>query len=237
MFNTTKEPFDDVHLRRAIAHALNKEAMAQAVLFGYGEGACSIIAPTVAFYDPETPCLTYDLEAAKAELAQSSVPDGTAIEFLVGDNPTNTAIAEIIQGQLAPLGIEVTLRLIDEGQLYETLSSLDYEIGYAGWTMDIPDPDEQIAFMLDPENGGGDSYSTSYDNPDMITLVRDAQKEFDEAARQEIYSEIQALHSAEVPHIPLVFQQTTFAWTDDVQGFHVNPVGNRHLEDVWLLNG
>jgi peptide/nickel transport system substrate-binding protein len=237
MFNTTKEPFDDVHLRRAIAHALNKEAMAQAVLFGYGEGACSIIAPTVAFYDAETPCLTYDLEAAKAELAQSSVPDGTAIEFLVGDNPTNTAIAEIIQGQLAPLGIDVTLRLIDEGQFYETLSSLDYEIGYAGWTMDIPDPDEQIAFMLDPELGGGDSYSTSYDNPDMVKLVRDAQKEFDQAARQEIYSEIQALHAAEVPHIPLVFQQTTFAWTDDVQGFHVNPVGNRHLEDIWLKEG
>jgi len=124
--------------------------------------------------------------------------------------------------------------LIDEGQFYETLSSLDYELGYAGWTMDIPDPDEQIAFMLDPEQGGGDSYSTGYNNPEMIKLLRDAQREFDQAKRQALYSQIQALHAAEVPHIPLVFQQTTFAWADEVQDFFVNPVGNRHLEDVWL---
>lgn len=234
MLNTTVEPFNDVHVRRAIAHALDKEAMANAVLFGFGGAACSIIAPTVAFYDPETPCLTYDLEAAQAELAQSSAPDGFDTEFLVGDNPTNVAIAEIIQGQLAPLGINVSLRLIDEGQFYETLSSLDYEMGYAGWTMDIPDPDEQIAFMLDYETGGADSYSTGYNNPDMIELVQSAQQEFDEAARQELYSEIQALHAAEVPHIPLIFQQTTFAWSDEVQDFFVNPVGNRHLENVWL---
>ena len=82
MFNTTVEPFDDVHVRRAIAHALDKEAMANAVLFGYGGAACSIIAPTVAYHDPETPCLEHDLEAARAELAQSSVPDGFAVEFL-----------------------------------------------------------------------------------------------------------------------------------------------------------
>lgn len=236
MFNTTKKPYDDVHLRRAIAYALDKKAIANAVLFGFGDSACSIIAPTVAFYDPNTPCLTQDLEKAKAELAQSSVPSGLKTELLVGDNPTNTAISEIVQSQLAPLGIDVSLRLIDEGQFYETLSSFDYEIGYAGWTMDIPDPDEQIAFMLDPEQGGGDSYSTGYNNPEMIKLIHAAQQELDQAKRQEIYDQIQALHAAEVPQIPLVFQQTTFAWVDSVQDFHVNPVGNRHLENVWLKN-
>jgi peptide/nickel transport system substrate-binding protein len=88
--------------------------------------------------------------------------------------------------------------------------------------------------MLDYEKGGADSYSTGYNNPEMNELVQAAQREFDPEARQEIYSEIQALHANEVPHVPLVFQQTTFAWTDEVQGFFVNPVGNRHLEDVWL---
>lgn len=237
MFNTTKKPYDDVHVRRAIAYALDKKAMANAVLFGFGGSACSIIAPTVAFYDPNTPCLTQDPDKAKAELAQSSSPNGFKAELLVGDNPTNNAIAEIVQSQLAPLGIDVSLRLIDEGQFYETLSSFDYQIGYAGWTMDIPDPDEQIAFMLDPEKGGGDSYSTRYNNPDMTKLIHEAEQEFDESKRQGLYSRIQALHAADVPQIPLVFQQTTFAWADSVQGFHVNPVGNRHLENVWMKSG
>src|SRR5262249_17316484 len=150
------------------------------------------------FYDPNTPCLKLDPEKAKAELAQSSVAKGFAAEFLVGDEPANVAIAEIIQSQLAPLGINITLRTIDPGQFYETLSSGDYEMGYAGWTMDIPDPDEQIAFMLDPEKGGGDSYSTFYNNPEIIKLLRDAEQEFDPEKRAELYAKIQALHAAEV---------------------------------------
>lgn len=234
LFNTREPPFDDVHVRRAIAFAINKQEMAEAVLFGYGGPACSIIAPTVAFHDPNTPCLQFDLDQAKAELAQSSVPDGFETEFLVPTEPAPTAIAEIIQQQLAPIGIEVTLRPIDPGQLYETIVNLDYEMAWEGWSMDIPDPDEQISFMLDLENGGGDSYSTGYGNPEVIDLLRQAQQEFDEAERAELYSRIQAIHAEEVPHLPLVFQEVAFGWSDQVHDFFVNPVGNRHLEDVWL---
>lgn len=234
MFNTTIEPFNDVRVRRAIAQALDKEAMAEAVLFGQGRSACSIIQETVTFYDPETPCLKFDLEAAQDELAQSSVPDGFDTTYLVPDEPTATAIAEIIQQQLQALNINVEIEKIDPGQFYETLSNFDYELAYAGFSMDIPDPDEVVSFMLDYENGGGDSYSTGYNNPAMNELVRAAQREFDDDARQEIYSQIQELHAEEVPHFPLVFVTTPFGWRDNVQDFFVNPVGDRHLENVWL---
>lgn len=234
MFNTTIEPFDDVHVRRAIAHAIDKEAMAEAVLFGQGRPACSIIQETVAFYDPETPCLDFDLEAAQEELAQSPVPDGFDTTYLVPDEPTAVAIAEIIQQQLQPLDINMEIERIDPGQFYETLSNFDYELAYAGFSMDIPDPDEVVSFMLDYENGGGDSYSTGYNNPEMNELVRAAQQELDDDARQEIYTQIQQLHADEIPHFPLVFVTTPFGWRESVQDLFINPVGDRHLENVWL---
>ncbi len=234
MFNTTIEPFSDVRVRRAIAQALDKEAMAEAVLFGQGRPACSIIQETVAFYDPETPCLEFNLEAAQDELAESSVPDGFDTTYLVPDEPTAVAIAEIIQQQVKPLNINIEIERIDPGQFYETLSNFDYELAYAGFSMDIPDPDEVVSFMLDFENGGGDSYSTGYNNPQMNELVRAAQQEFDDDARQAIYTEIQQLHAEEVPHFPLVFVTTAFGWRDSVQDLFINPVGDRHLENVWL---
>jgi peptide/nickel transport system substrate-binding protein len=233
-FNTTVEPLNDPHVRRAIAYAIDQKAIADAVLFGYGGPACSVISPHVPFHDPETPCLPYDLDKARQELASSSVPDGFQVEYLVGDQTPDVPIAEIIQRQLKEIGIEVTLRPIDYGQFYSTLSAFVYEIAFTGWTMDIPDPDQKIAFMFDPELGGGDSYSTAYDNPQMIELVRAAQQALDPEARQQIYSEIQALAAEDGPFVPLILLDTPFGWRENVKGFWVNPVGKRHLEDVWL---
>ena len=233
-FNTTIAPFDDVHVRRAIAHAIDQDAIANAALYGHGGPACSVISPAVPYHDPNTPCLESDMDAARAELAQSSVPDGFTAEYLVGDQSPNLPIVEIIQGQLAPLGIDIVIRSIDPGQLYSTVSSFDYDIAFTGWTMDIPDPDQKISFMFDPELGGGDSYSTGYNNPEMIELVRAGQQTFDSDARAQVYADIQALNAQEVPFIPLVVLDAPFAWRDEVRGLLVNPVGKRHLENVWL---
>lgn len=233
-FNTTIEPFNDVHVRRAIAHAIDQDGIANAALFGHGGPACSVISPAVPYHDPDTPCLESDMDAARAELAQSSVPDGFSAEYLVGDQSPNLPIVEIIQGQLAPLGIDISIRTIDPGQFYSTIFVFDYEMAFTGWTMDIPDPDQKISFMFDPELGGGDSYSTGYNNPEMIELVRAGQTTFDDAARAQIYADIQALNAEEVPFIPLVVLDAPFAWSDNVKGLWVNPVGKRHLEDVWL---
>jgi peptide/nickel transport system substrate-binding protein len=235
IMNEHAKPFDDVHVRRAIAFAIDKQAMARAALFGQGVPACSIIAPTVAFYDPNTPCLTHDLQRAKAELSRSSVPKGFNAEFLIGGGDLfQGTIAQIVQGELDPLGIHVTIKAIDPGQVYQTTTKYEYQMAQVNWTMDIPDPDEQISFMLDPEKGGGESYSTGYNDPQMVGWVRAAEREFDLRKRQALYSGIQAKHAAEVPQIPILFATQSFAYSDRVHGFFVNPMGNRHLEDVWL---
>ncbi len=233
-FNTTIAPFDDVHVRRAIAHAIDQDAIAGAALFGHGGPACSVISPAVPYHDPGTPCLETDMDMARAELAQSSAPDGFSAEYLVGDQSPNLPIVEIIQAQLAPLGIDIEIRPIDPGQFYSTVSSFDYDMAFTGWTMDIPDPDQKISFMFDPELGGGDSYSTGYDNPEMIELVRAGQQTFDSDDRAQVYADIQALNASEVPFIPLVVLDAPFAWSDSVMGLWINPVGKRHLENVWL---
>ena len=68
------KPYEDLHVRRAISYAIDREALIKTLLFGNGTPANSFLMPNVPFYDKATPGLQYDMDKAKAEMAQSSVP-------------------------------------------------------------------------------------------------------------------------------------------------------------------
>ena len=82
-FNELRKPFKDVHVRRAISLAINREALVQAVLFGNGKPANSLFPPQVPYYQKATPGLQYNLAAAKKEMADSSVPHGFSTTMLI----------------------------------------------------------------------------------------------------------------------------------------------------------
>ncbi len=68
-FNELRKPFQDVHVRRAISLAINRNALVKAVLFGNGKPANSLFPPQVPYYDPTTPGYQYNLAQAKAQMA------------------------------------------------------------------------------------------------------------------------------------------------------------------------
>jgi peptide/nickel transport system substrate-binding protein len=108
MFNMSREPFEDQHVRTAIDLAIDKAAIQQAALFGEGEVACSILPPSMAYFSDDVPCTEQDLDAAAAELAESSVPDGFETTLLVGGTTgTASTAADIIVANLEEIGISV----------------------------------------------------------------------------------------------------------------------------------
>ncbi len=82
-FNELRKPFQDVHVRRAISLAINRNALVKAVLFGNGKPANSLFPPQVPFYQAATPGLQYNLAAAKQETAKSSVPHGFSTTIVI----------------------------------------------------------------------------------------------------------------------------------------------------------
>ncbi len=70
LMNEKRAPYDDVHVRRAVSYAIDREALIKTVLFGHGTAANSLFMPTVPYYDKNTPGQSYDMAKAKAELAQ-----------------------------------------------------------------------------------------------------------------------------------------------------------------------
>jgi peptide/nickel transport system substrate-binding protein len=101
-----------------------------------------------------------------------------------------------------------------------------------GWTSDIPDPDEQVSFMADYESA--QSYSTNWNDEEVKAWVSQAQQEFDDDVRAELYANIQRKANEDVPWVNLFYQGLPYAWSSDLNGFEVYATGAYHLEDAWL---
>ncbi|CCH89429.1 ABC-type dipeptide transport system, extracellular component [Modestobacter italicus] len=231
-FNQLRGPFEDVHVRRAIAYALDREAMVKTVLFGNGEAADSLLSPGTPYYAKNPDAPSFDLDKAKEELAQSSQPNGFSTSILINaGDPNQVSVAQIMQSQLKELGIDLKINSLDATAVRAARNAQDFDMIILGWTMDIPDPDEWTSFAVDPEGGSNSAY-TNYNNPEVIALNKQAQAETDEAKRADLYEQLQAKVADDAFAAYLYYSPYAYAMSDKVSGFEVTPLGNYHLEDV-----
>ena len=232
--NEKAKPLQDVHVRRAISLAINRSALVKAVLFGNGKPANSLFPPQVPYYQPSTQGLQYNLAAAKAEMAKSSVPHGFTTTMLVPSGFSDwTTVSTIVQSELKPLGIKVNIQPLDPNTVSTDQQSLKYDMTLTYWTMDIPDPDELATFAVDPA-AGSKSFFTAYDNPTVVKDTHMAEQTLSTSARQSLYNTIQSQSAADAFMAFLYYSPYAYATTSSVHGFYVTPLGNYHLENAWL---
>jgi peptide/nickel transport system substrate-binding protein len=235
LMNENYAPLADRNVRRAISYAIDRAAIVKSVLFGFGRPANSFMPPQVPYYDPSSPGLQYSLARAKAELAKSNYADGFKVELLVGaGEQTENANGQIIQQALKELGITVTFRQVDTSTEFQQIQEQKYQLGFSYWTMDIADPDELVTFAVDPKGGGAKSFFTSYNNPRVVNLSHRAQREERPAVRRALYKQIQRIAAQDAFMGFLYYSPFRYAYSTKVHGFFVYPLGNYHLEDVWL---
>lgn len=123
--NPTLEPLDDPLVRQAIAHAINRTAVVDALTDGYGEARCQPFATDSPAYDPDLDSLyTYDPDRARELLDEAGYADGVEFDAIVGSGATAYVnFGELLQGQLAEVGIDMNLEQVDRSRtipmLYE----------------------------------------------------------------------------------------------------------------------
>jgi peptide/nickel transport system substrate-binding protein len=234
LFNERRKPFQDVHVRRAISLAINRGALVKAVLFGNGEPANSFMPPQVPYYQKTTQGLQYDLTAAKAEMAKSSVPHGFTTTILIASgNSDNSTIATILQQELKPLGVKLKIQQLDPNTEFTDQQDMKYDMTLSYWTMDIADPDELVTFAVDPKSGAK-SFFTAYNNPQVVNDTHLAERTFNTSKRQALYNYIQDHAASDAFMAFLYYSPYAYATTTKVHDFFVTPLGNYHMEDVWL---
>ncbi|MDR7316918.1 ABC transporter substrate-binding protein [Brevibacillus nitrificans] len=231
--NHTHEPFNDVKIRQAINYAVDKDLIIKTVLMGNGEMATSYL-PKMKYFNDQLEGYKYDLEKAKKLMAESSKPQGFKTKLLIASgDETDRQIAVIVKDQLAALGIDVEIQMMESGAAYEAVNQMNYDLATTYFSTDIIDPDELTSFEV-VSTGGTDAYHTGYKNPKVDELAEKARAELDETKRKEMYLEIQKLVSEDATFLFLYYKPATYAVQNYVKGFHVLSTGNYRLEEVWL---
>ncbi|ETT51875.1 MULTISPECIES: ABC transporter substrate-binding protein [unclassified Paenibacillus] len=234
-FNTLDKHFSDVHVRRALALALDRDGLTKALTFGYAQTATSLLPTTIPYNaNDKIKALSFDPAAAKAELAKSAFPDGFSTKLLVASgNSTRAQEAQIIQAAGQAIGIKIEIESVELATFRERFFAYDFAAMLNSGQADSPEANSILAFQTDPE-GFSKSYWTHYTNEKVTKLLYEGQKTADGEGRATIYTELLQTLADEVPYIPLYYPDILIGARSSVDGLVVLPNGSVRLEDVRL---
>ena len=141
--NTTKPPFDDVKVRQAVNMAINKERIVT-LINNRAEPANQPLPPSMPGYDKAYQGYAYDVDKAKALLAEAGFADGFETELFAMNTDPNPRIAQAIQQDLAAIGIKASIQALAQANVIAAGGEKDGApmiwSGGMGWIADFPDP-------------------------------------------------------------------------------------------------
>ncbi len=233
-FDVTKPPFDDVYVRLAFCHAVDRERIVAALFKDSVTLAGGVLPEGLPGHDPELHPYVYDPDLARELLAMSSYGSAEElppITITVSGyaNHLPSYIAAALLGWKNNLGVEVTARQLEsEVFLYHLQAERD-EMYSMGWIADYPSPHNFLGTLFSV----GESYNISgYHNPQMEELLERAAAEMDEDTRLELYRQAERLLVEDPPCLPLVYGVNHLLVKPYVSGYVLNPMGIPDLTAV-----
>jgi len=229
--NTTRKPFDNVHVRHAISLAIDRASIVKAAVMGNGGPAGCFMAPPI--LDGHLPAqgTEFNLAKAKAELAKSPVPNGFHATLLyVGSNsPAWGIAAQVVQADLAKIGIKLDIKNADSNTVSDAEEHKSFDMLMSLLTYDIPDPSELVDYYF-----SSDDYHSYFPATTMKKLNRQAYSTFDNAKRMDIYQKIADQVAADGAIVSLYTVPWTYATSKRLHGFSVVNTGQYSLSKLWL---
>jgi len=223
-------PFDDLHVRKAIAYAVDREGIVQAVLNGKGSPALAINPPGIwggvldeasvdSFYET-LPTYQFDLDAAEAELAQSSVPDGFDFSVPV-PNTDPVAINSFlaISETLAQIGITMNVQQVDPGEWLDVyFAHEDLGAQFMSYFPDYADPANYPYLFYYSGNAVANGLNGSnYRNDDVDALIDTALQSNDTAERADALEQVIAQANEDVATVPIHWPDSAMAISSDLR--------------------
>jgi peptide/nickel transport system substrate-binding protein len=230
-FNQAIPPFDNRSLRLAVQHAINKESVAEVVASGHYTVGAGPIAPTLIGYDPSlAEKYPYDPEAARALIAESGLSDIT-FELVNRANSFWPLLGQLIQADLAAVGITANLQSLEDAEFFDLLNSGEVQAFINDWTWDNGDPDNVMYSLFVHERAVN---RLGYKNEEVNELVLQAQEIADPDARAGLYAEAQELILDDGINVILGYPEKAIGALAGVSNLQVSPVGAVVLREVDL---
>jgi peptide/nickel transport system substrate-binding protein len=227
--NTSSPPLDNVKVRQAIAYAIDRPAMIQKLLLGYGKIAHSIIPEESWSYSPGH-MYNYDPAMAKKLLAEANFRgDKPIIYKLSGSSIAGRQYAGVIQNYLKEVGIPVEIQTSEINTLFDELRRGNFQIAYGQWVGGNQDPifyKDLFATSEIPTQTRSSRNRSRYSNPELDALIEQSVNTFDREKSRELYVRIQEIVSRDVPVLPMWYQNNIVIARKNVGNIQVNASGD-----------
>lgn len=239
-YNTTKKPFDDVRVRKAMNMAMNKKAIVEAVFLSSGVPATNPIPPTMWSYNKSIKDDPYDPEAAKKLLAEAGFPNGFETDLWAMPvqrpyNPNAKRIAELMQADLAKIGVKAEIKSFEWGEYRKRAQAGEHQMAQLGWTGDNGDPDNFLHTLLGcaASKGSGSNIAKFCHKP-FDDLVLKAKSVSDQGERTKLYEQAQVIFKEQAPWFTIAHSVQLKPVRKEVVDFKLSPFGRHTFYGVDL---
>jgi dipeptide transport system substrate-binding protein len=225
--NVTRKPFDSLDVRRAINMAIDKKALLDAVYQGAGTLAVNPIPPAMWSYNKQVKDYEYSPEKARALLARAGYPNGFettlwALPVQRPYNPNGAQAAELIQADLAKVGIRARIVKYEWAEYLKRARAGESDIGMFGWNGDNGDPDNFMATLLSCAAVGSSNYG-QWCHKEYDELINKARQTPRVAERTRLYEKAQEVFKREAPWVPMAHSVVVQPMLKNVEGFRMSP--------------
>ena len=220
---TDANPFADVRVRQAVAHAINVPAILQTIMRGNAEEVSQLVSAAMQGFVPElAERPAYDPDRARALLTEAGYPDGFSFGFkCTNDRYLNDeSVCQAVTGMLAQVGLTASLDAMPVQNYWPELRADNYDMFLLGWSPGTFDAEHPIRFLAatpNEEKRVGSWNFGGYSNARVDELLPKIQSEIDPVARQAMIDETTKILQDEMAYVPMYVQPLVWGIRSNIE--------------------
>ncbi|MDG1579576.1 ABC transporter substrate-binding protein [Pseudomonas sp. GOM6] len=237
--NSQHPPLDKPQVRQAINLAFDKASYLQAVFEGSASAANGPYPPNTWSYAKELPGYAHDPSKAKALLAEVGLANGFKTTIWTRPsgsllNPNPTLGAQLLQADLAKVGIQAEIRVIEWGELIRRAKAGEHDLLFMGWAGDNGDPDNFLTPQFACASLQSGLNFARYCNDKLDQLIAGGKRTSDQTQRTALYQQAQTIIQQQALWLPLAHPTAFVLLRQGVEGYQANPFGRQDFSKVRL---
>lgn len=235
--NSQHPPLDKPEVRQAINLAFDKATYLKAVFENSAQPANGIYPATTWSYAENLPGYAHDLQKARDLLAKAGLKEG--FNTTIWTRPTGSVLnpnpslgAQLLQADLAKVGIKADIRVIEWGELIRRAKAGEHDLLFMGWAGDNGDPDNFLTPQFSCAAVKSGTNFARYCDKTLDTLISEGKVVSDQDKRSALYQKAQALIQQQALWLPLAHPTAYTLTRKNVQGYQVSPFGRQDFSTV-----
>jgi peptide/nickel transport system substrate-binding protein len=235
--NSAHPPLDKPEVRQAINYAFDRKSYLKAVFEGSATPAEGIYPPNTWSYAKGEQGYSHDVEKAKSLLDKAGLKDGFKTTIWTRPsgsvlNPNPNLGAQMLQADLAKIGVQAEIRVIEWGELIRRAKAGEHDLLFMGWAGDNGDPDNFLTPQFSCASIQSGLNFARYCDETLDKLISEGKQVSDQGKRTTLYEKAQRIISEQALWLPLAHPTAATLMRRNVEGYQANPFGRVDFSKV-----